>query len=256
MGRSAVVVAQAPTRRSVVWWAVLAVAACGVVATAHGVYEVARAAGVGREVAALYVPITDGLALAAYSATTRLRRGRGYAWLVVVAAAGLSGLAQAVNLAGLGDPDWRLRAGVGAWPAVAVAVAAHLLWLAGRPRAGTEEVGHEREVGSARAGEAARGRDEPGQGDGSAAVVLHEGRSAAQRGDDDRGVRGGGQLDDGAGAAEAVAPDSLVLAARAVAAHLGPKLSRRSLIAGLRARGHKVSTDRASDLLAQLRDAA
>lgn len=119
-------------RRPVVWWAVLAVALCGVVATAHGLYSVARACGVGTRVAYLYVPITDGLALVAYASTARLvDGGRRYAWLVVVAAAGLSGLAQAVNLAGLGAPSWGLRFGVGYWPAVAVAVAAHLLWLVG-----------------------------------------------------------------------------------------------------------------------------
>lgn len=119
-------------RRPVVWWAVLAVALCGVVATAHGLYSVARACGVGTPVAYLYVPITDGLALVAYASTARLvDGGRRYAWLVVVAAAGLSGLAQAVNLAGLGAPSWGLRFGVGYWPAVAVAVAAHLLWLVG-----------------------------------------------------------------------------------------------------------------------------
>ena len=221
------------SRRSVVWFAVLAVAACGVVATAHGIYEVARAAGVGREVAALYVPITDGLALAAYAATTRLQRGRGYAWFVVVAAAGLSGLAQAVNLAGLGDPDWRLRAGVGAWPAIAVAVAAHLLWLAGKPRAGSEEVS---EGGRRALGEDAGGAERRASEGGRA--VDSQPHAAAQ--------------------AEVVAadPDRLLLAARAVAAHLGPKLSRRSLIAGLRARGHRLSTDRAGELLDQLRDAA
>ena len=32
--------------RSPIWWAVLAVAACGVVATAHGLYEVVAACGV------------------------------------------------------------------------------------------------------------------------------------------------------------------------------------------------------------------
>lgn len=118
-------------RRGVVWWAVLAVAGCGVVATTHGLYEVARACGVGPHVAGLYVPITDGLALAAYAATTRLARSRWYAWTVVVAAAGLSGLAQGVNLTGLNEPPSWLRFGVGYWPAVAVAVAAHLLWLVG-----------------------------------------------------------------------------------------------------------------------------
>jgi len=122
------------SRRPMVWWGVLAVAACGVVATAHGLFAVAVVSGVGAPVACLYVPITDGLALVAYASTGRLTGwDRGYAWLIVVVAAGLSGLAQAVNLAGLGEVDWRLRFGVGYWPAVAVAVAAHLLWLVGRP---------------------------------------------------------------------------------------------------------------------------
>jgi hypothetical protein len=113
-----------------VWWWALLVAACGAVATAHGLFEVVAACGVARSLAWLYVPITDGLALVAYACTARLTgAARGYAWCVVVMSAGLSGLAQAVNLAGLGDPDWKLKFGVGYWPAVAVAVAAHLLWL-------------------------------------------------------------------------------------------------------------------------------
>lgn len=121
-------------RRPAIWWAALAVAACGVVATAHGAFEVARICAVPWPVAALYVPITDGLALVAYAATDRLRSwARAYAWVVVLVAAGLSGLAQAVALAGLGEPPVQLRYGVGAWPAVAVAVAAHLLWLVSRP---------------------------------------------------------------------------------------------------------------------------
>jgi hypothetical protein len=120
--------------RSAIWWAVLGVAACGVVATAHGLFEVTLGCGVPVVVAALYVPITDGLALVAYAATDRLRSwSRAYAWLVVLVAAGLSGTAQAVYLGGLGAPPVQLRYGVGAWPAVAVAVAAHLLWLVGRP---------------------------------------------------------------------------------------------------------------------------
>lgn len=125
------------SHRPAVWWGVLAVAVCGVVATAHGLFAVAVACGVSPPMGCLYVPITDGLALVAYAATSRLTGwDRGYAWLVVVVAAGLSGLAQAVNLAGLGEPDWRLKFGVGYWPAVAVAVAAHLLWLVSRPAVG------------------------------------------------------------------------------------------------------------------------
>jgi hypothetical protein len=119
--------------RSPIWWAVLAVAACGVVATAHGLYEVVAACGVLAFMAALYVPITDGLALVAYAATDRLEGfARAYAWTVVLLAAGLSGTAQAVMLGGLGEPPVWLRYVVGAWPALAVAIAAHLLWLVGR----------------------------------------------------------------------------------------------------------------------------
>lgn len=122
--------------RSPIWWAALAVAACGVVATAHGLFEVVAACTVPSVLAALYVPITDGLALVAYAATDRLRSwSRAYAWAVVLVAAGLSGTAQAVYLGGLGEPPVQLRYGVGAWPAVAVAVAAHLLWLVARPAA-------------------------------------------------------------------------------------------------------------------------
>jgi hypothetical protein len=48
-----------------------------------------------------------------------------------VLAAGLSGLAQAAYLAGGAtlDASPQLRFGVGAWPAVAAAVVAHLLYL-------------------------------------------------------------------------------------------------------------------------------
>jgi predicted GIY-YIG superfamily endonuclease len=121
-------------RPAYLWWAVLGVAVCGVVATAHGLYEVALGCTVPAGISALYVPITDGLALVAYAATDRLRgAARVYAWAVVLVAAGLSGTAQAVMLGGLGEPPVQLRYGVGAWPAVAVAVAAHLLWLVGRP---------------------------------------------------------------------------------------------------------------------------
>ncbi len=118
------------SRPPAVWWLALVVAGCGAVATAHGLFDVVHRCGVAVSLAWLWVPITDGLALVAYACTPRLRgAARWYAWAVVVVCAGLSGLAQAVNLAGLGDPDWRLKFGVGYWPAVAVAVAAHLLWL-------------------------------------------------------------------------------------------------------------------------------
>ena len=90
------------------------------------------AARVPAGIAWLYPLITDGLALVAYAATARLTgAGRRYAWAVVVLAAGLSGLAQASYLAGGAtlDAPPALRFGVGAWPAVAAAVVAHLLYL-------------------------------------------------------------------------------------------------------------------------------
>jgi hypothetical protein len=65
--------------------------------------------------------------------STSSRRGSAarYAWAVVVTAAGLSGLAQAVYLASGAtlDASLTLRFGIGAWPAVAAAIAAHLLYL-------------------------------------------------------------------------------------------------------------------------------
>lgn len=129
------------------WWAPgLLVALGAAVATAHGLYEVVSAAGVPALVAAVYPLITDGLAVVAYTATMRLTGGgRVYAWFVVVLAAGLSGIAQAVYLAGgVASPRTGttahavtavvpavLRFGVGAWPAVAAALAAHLLFMLG-----------------------------------------------------------------------------------------------------------------------------
>jgi hypothetical protein len=117
------------------WLAGLLVAAGACVATAHGLYKVAEGAGVAPGVAWLYPLITDGLALVAYAATARLDGGgRRWAAFIVVLAAGLSGLAQAVYLAGgigAGEPA-ELRFGVGAWPAVACALAAHLVHLVGR----------------------------------------------------------------------------------------------------------------------------
>lgn len=113
------------------WVAGLVVALGAGVATAHGLFEVAAAAGVPFVIACLYPLITDGLALVAYAATARLRAGsRGYAWSVVVLAAGLSGLAQAAYLAGgVASAPTTLRFGVGAWPAIAAAMVAHLLHL-------------------------------------------------------------------------------------------------------------------------------
>lgn len=130
---------QTPTRsRMVLWLPGLAVAIGAAVATAHGLFEVAVAARVPVAVAWIYPLITDGLALVAYTATARLSGGAArYAWSVVIVAAGLSGLAQAVFLAGPApapgaapvEADAVLRFGVGAWPAVAAAVVAHLLYL-------------------------------------------------------------------------------------------------------------------------------
>jgi hypothetical protein len=123
------------TRRSgATWTAGLAVAAGAGVATAHGLFQVAAACGVPRAVAWLYPLITDGLALVAYAATARLHgTGRRYAATIVILAAGLSGLAQAVYLAGgisaHAVAPVGLRFGVGYWPAVAAAIAAHLLHL-------------------------------------------------------------------------------------------------------------------------------
>ncbi|GAA2870944.1 hypothetical protein GCM10010472_30360 [Pseudonocardia halophobica] len=120
-------------KRTVVWLPGLAVAVGAAIATAHGLYEVAVASRVPQPLAWLYPLITDGLALVAYTATARLQGSAArYAWTVVVVAAGMSGLAQAVFLAGdagaLTAPAW-LRFGIGAWPAIAAAVVAHLLYL-------------------------------------------------------------------------------------------------------------------------------
>ncbi|GAA4978205.1 hypothetical protein GCM10025792_24040 [Pseudonocardia tropica] len=119
------------------WLPGLAVAVGAAVATAHGLFEVAVAARVPVGVAWIYPLITDGLALVAYAATARLSGSAArYAWTVVVVSAGLSGLAQAVYLAadtvtagGELEVSAGLRFGVGAWPAIAAAVVAHLLYL-------------------------------------------------------------------------------------------------------------------------------
>ncbi len=118
--------------RTAIWLPGLAVAMGAAAATAHGLFEVAVAARVPTGIAWLYPLMTDGLALVAYTATARLDgSARRYAWTVVVLAAGLSGLAQAAYLAG--DATLHatpaLRFGVGAWPAIAAAVVAHLLYL-------------------------------------------------------------------------------------------------------------------------------
>ncbi|WP_103348694.1 hypothetical protein [Amycolatopsis sp. CA-128772] len=127
-------------------WSKLALLAPGLIvalgaaaATAHGLFEVAAASGVPGGIAWIYPLITDGLAIVAYVATSRLGdAGRGYAWAVVILAAGLSGVAQAMFLAGgVASPAGAagkaapevLRFGVGAWPAVAAAIVAHLLFM-------------------------------------------------------------------------------------------------------------------------------
>lgn len=119
-----------------VWVAGLVVVLAAGAATAHGLYEVALGSRTPAVIAWLYPVITDGLALVAYAASSRLDgAGRRYAWAVVVLAAGLSGLAQATYLAGaVGSSPPSLRFGVGAWPAVAAAIAAHLLFLIGTSR--------------------------------------------------------------------------------------------------------------------------
>ena len=139
-----------------IWLAGLAVAAGAGVATAHGLYEVARSAEVPAGVAWLYPLITDGLALVAYASTARLTgSGRRYAAGIVILAAGLSGLAQAVYLAGgigVVEPA-TLRFGVGYWPAVACALVEHLVHLVGR-RPAEPAVSHPAKEGDVAAGQA------------------------------------------------------------------------------------------------------
>jgi hypothetical protein len=143
----------APVRESgrwLIWTAGLIVAVGAAVATAHGLYRVAIAATVPPVIGWLYPLITDGLALVAYASTTRLAgAGRRYAWAVVVLAAGLSGLAQASYLAiGVDSAPVQLRFGVGAWPATAAAITAHLLYLlAARPAAVQPEAAVQPTVG-------------------------------------------------------------------------------------------------------------
>jgi hypothetical protein len=120
-----------------------AVWAAGAALTAVGMYSVAMACGIPGELAWLYPLIFDGLALVAYRATTRTTKGaQRYAAFVVVLCTGLSALAQAAHLAaskGLTADDTNnltnLKAGVGAAPAIAVALAAHLHWLTTKPAA-------------------------------------------------------------------------------------------------------------------------
>lgn len=127
--------------RAGLWLPALLVALGAAAVTAHGLFEVARGAGIPAGLAAVYPLITDGLALVAYAATTQLTGGaRRYAWTVVVLAAGLSGLAQASYLADAAPTaatdaptPAALRFGVGAWPAIAAAIVAHLLFLIATP---------------------------------------------------------------------------------------------------------------------------
>jgi hypothetical protein len=118
--------------RITLWLPGLTVTLGAAAATAHGLYQVALAAAVPTGIAWLYPLITDGLALVAYSATSRLTGSAArYAWAVVMTAAGLSGLAQAIYLASGAtlDATPALRFGIGARPAIAAAIAAHLLYL-------------------------------------------------------------------------------------------------------------------------------
>ncbi|MEC3976243.1 DUF2637 domain-containing protein [Amycolatopsis sp. H20-H5] len=124
------------------WLPGVLVALGAAAATAHGLFEVALGSGVPAGIAWIYPLITDGLAIVAYVATAQLAEGgRRYAWTVVILAAGLSGIAQATYLAGgvaaaatgvaapAAPPDSLLRFGVGAWPAIAAAIVAHLLFM-------------------------------------------------------------------------------------------------------------------------------
>lgn len=120
--------AQRPTWQMVCGF--LVVLGAGAV-TAHGLFEVATNSKVPKEIAWIYPVITDGLALVAYASAAHLEdRARRYAWTVVILAAGMSGLAQAALLAsGMDGAPVLLRFGIGAWPAVAAAISAHLLFL-------------------------------------------------------------------------------------------------------------------------------
>jgi hypothetical protein len=115
-----------------------AVWAAGAVLTAVGMFFVARACGLPWYLAWLYSLAADGLGLVAFRAAVRLRGfARAYAVLIVMACTGLSAAVQAVHLrlgSGLdGAATPGLRTAVGAAPAVAVALAAHLHWLTTRP---------------------------------------------------------------------------------------------------------------------------
>jgi hypothetical protein len=112
------------------------VALAGATLTATGLYAVAVNCGVPAGLAWLYVLSTDGLAVTAYGSTLFLR-GKAYPWLIVLVGAVLSALAQGTHLAQGGGTGavvtetW-LRFGVGAWPAISVTIAAHLIYLVRR----------------------------------------------------------------------------------------------------------------------------
>ena len=172
-------------QRWVIWAPGLAVAVGAAVATAHGLYEVADAARVPAAIAWLYPLITDGLALVAYAATARLHgRAARYAWSVVVLAAGLSGLAQAAYLAAepaaANEPMVTapavLRFGIGAWPAVAAAIVAHLLYLLATD---TPATGADPEVAALSSTGRPSGDHAAGAGDGGAPDVPAEAFSAS-----------------------------------------------------------------------------
>ncbi|MCD2193593.1 hypothetical protein LQ327_09390 [Actinomycetospora endophytica] len=151
----------------VIWVPGLAVACGAAAATVHGLYEVAVASRVPPGIAWLYPLITDGLALVAYAATARLHGTPArYAWTIVAIAAGLSGLAQAAYLAGgpTVDVSPALRFGIGAWPAIAAAVVAHLLYLLAT-ESPDGDIGHRRrdaEVFNATGSLASRSEVQPG----------------------------------------------------------------------------------------------
>ena len=124
-----------PSGRRATWAAGLVVAAGAGVATAHGLYQVAAAARVPAPIAWLYPLITDGLALVAYAATARLhrrrpplrRRHRRARRRPVRARPGR--LPRRRHRATTSAAPVGLRFGVGAWPAIAAALTAHLLHL-------------------------------------------------------------------------------------------------------------------------------
>lgn len=107
-----------------------AVAAGAVLATGHGLHEVALAAGVDDPIAWVYPVITDGLAMVAYATAGQVPDRKRYAWTVVLISAVMSGIAQAFYLAGgalTASP--LLKGAMGAWPAAAALLGGHLIYL-------------------------------------------------------------------------------------------------------------------------------